>query len=142
MPENEPRPEIYRPYSYNPLSSPILVIRTSADPAPMTATLSAKVRSVNAGLPTYNVFVMQALVDVDFEGIESVSVRKLGRTYPLSITQEHFSIEGRGLVREATLERYRADNDFAKKMPGEETCRIACRASTFIRHSTPPSSGG
>ena len=54
------------------------------------------------------------------QGIESVSVRKLGRTYPLSVTQEHFSIEGRGLVREATLERYRADNDFAKKMPGEE----------------------
>ncbi len=54
------------------------------------------------------------------QGIESVSVKKLARTYPLSITQEHFSIEGRGLVREATLERYRADNDFAKKMPGEE----------------------
>jgi len=54
------------------------------------------------------------------QGIESVSVRKVARTYPLSITQEHFSIEGRGLVREATLERYRADNDFAKKMPGEE----------------------
>ena len=53
-------------------------------------------------------------------GIESVKVTKAGRTYPLSITQEHFSIEGRGLVREATLDRYRADNDFAKKMPGEE----------------------
>ncbi len=54
------------------------------------------------------------------QGIESVNVTKVGRTYPLSITQEHFSIEGRGLVREATLERYRADNDFAKKIPGEE----------------------
>jgi MoCo/4Fe-4S cofactor protein with predicted Tat translocation signal len=54
------------------------------------------------------------------QGIESVKVTKVGRTYPFSITQEHFSIEGRGLVREATLERYRADNDFAKKIPGEE----------------------
>jgi len=54
------------------------------------------------------------------QGIENVKVTKVGRAYPLSITQEHFSIEGRGLVREATLERYRADNDFAKKMPGEE----------------------
>ena len=53
-------------------------------------------------------------------GIESVKVTKVGRTYPLSITQEHFSIEGRGLVREATLERYRADNEFAKKVAGEE----------------------
>jgi MoCo/4Fe-4S cofactor protein with predicted Tat translocation signal len=54
------------------------------------------------------------------QGIESVRVSKVGRTYPLSITQEHFSIEGRGLVREATLERYREDSDFAKKVPGEE----------------------
>src|SRR6266403_1311434 len=54
------------------------------------------------------------------KGIESVKVSKVGRTYPFSITQEQFSIEGRGLVREATLEGYRADNDFAKKVPGEE----------------------
>ncbi|PYI63273.1 MAG: hydrogenase [Verrucomicrobia bacterium] len=53
-------------------------------------------------------------------GIESVRVTKVGRTYPFSITQEHFSIEGRGLVREATLEGYRANNEFAKKIPGEE----------------------
>src|SRR5216117_82091 len=54
------------------------------------------------------------------QGIESVQVIKVGRTYPFSITQEHFSIEGRGLVREATLEGYRANNEFAKKIPGEE----------------------
>jgi molybdopterin-containing oxidoreductase family iron-sulfur binding subunit len=47
-------------------------------------------------------------------------VTKVGRTYPFSLMQEQFSIEGRGLVREATLEGYRADNDFAKKIPGEE----------------------
>jgi MoCo/4Fe-4S cofactor protein with predicted Tat translocation signal len=54
------------------------------------------------------------------QGIESVSVSKVGRTYPFSITQEQFSIEGRGLVREATLEGYRENNEFAKKIPGEE----------------------
>ena len=53
-------------------------------------------------------------------GIDTVRVTKVGRTYPFSFTQEHFNIEGRGLVREATLERYRAENDFAKKIPGEE----------------------
>src|SRR5437899_8080327 len=42
-------------------------------------------------------------------GHESVQVTKVGHTYPFSITQEHFSIEGRGLVREAPLERYRAN---------------------------------
>src|SRR6266516_2960614 len=56
----------------------------------------------------------------DGRTIESIRVTKTGGTYPLSITQEHFSIEGRGLVREATLDGYRADNDFAEKVPGEE----------------------
>jgi MoCo/4Fe-4S cofactor protein with predicted Tat translocation signal len=54
------------------------------------------------------------------QGIESISVTKVGRTYPFSITQEQFSIEGRGLVREATLEGYRENSEFAKKIPGEE----------------------
>ena len=47
-------------------------------------------------------------------------VKKVGRKYPLSITQDHFSIEGRGLVREATLEHYREDNEFVKKIAGDE----------------------
>jgi putative ABC transport system permease protein len=59
----EPRPEVYRPYAVNPLSAPVLVIRTEADPGPMLTTLSAAVRSVNAGVPAYNVSAMQALVD-------------------------------------------------------------------------------
>ena len=49
-----------------------------------------------------------------------MQVTKVGRTYPFSITQEQFSIEGRGLVREATLEGYRENSEFAKKIPGEE----------------------
>ncbi|PZR77766.1 MAG: hypothetical protein DLM52_03815 [Chthoniobacterales bacterium] len=52
--------------------------------------------------------------------IGSVKVTKVAGKYALSITQDHFSIEGRGLVREATLERYREDNDFAKKIAGDE----------------------
>jgi MoCo/4Fe-4S cofactor protein with predicted Tat translocation signal len=41
-------------------------------------------------------------------------------TYALSITQDHWSIEGRGLVREATLDHYREDNEFVKKIAGDE----------------------
>src|SRR5256885_7194865 len=36
-------------------------------------------------------------------GIESVQGKKLGWTYPLSVSQEQFSIEGRRIVREGTL---------------------------------------
>ncbi|PZR71477.1 MAG: hydrogenase [Chthoniobacterales bacterium] len=41
-------------------------------------------------------------------------------TYALSITQDHWSIEGRGLVREATVEHYREDPEFVKKIAGDE----------------------
>ncbi len=56
----------------------------------------------------------------DGKNIESIRVEKVGRKYPLAITQDHWSIEGRGLVREATLEHYREENDFVKKIAGDE----------------------
>ncbi|MEP6686602.1 MAG: 4Fe-4S dicluster domain-containing protein, partial [Verrucomicrobiota bacterium] len=52
--------------------------------------------------------------------IESVKVAKVPGTYALAITQDHWSIEGRGLVREATLEHYRADSEFAQKIAGDD----------------------
>ena len=59
-------------------------------------------------------------VVADGQVIESVKVTKVGKKYPLSITQEHFSIEGRGLVREATVEHYREDKEFVKKIAGDD----------------------
>lgn len=47
-------------------------------------------------------------------------VRRLGKTYPLSCTQTHWSLEGRPVIREANLEQYRQHPEFAKKMGGEE----------------------
>lgn len=61
--DTEPRPEVYRPYAVNPLGAPILVIRTKADAAPLMSGLGAKVRSVSAEVPAYNMFLMQALVE-------------------------------------------------------------------------------
>ena len=59
----EPRAEVYRTYAVNPLGTPILVIRTSADAAALKSTLSAAVRSVDAEIPTYNEFLMRELVE-------------------------------------------------------------------------------
>ena len=56
----------------------------------------------------------------DGQAIDSVTVTKAGGKYPLSITQDHWSIEGRGLVREATIDHYREDNEFAKKIAGDD----------------------
>ncbi|HYJ06969.1 MAG TPA: 4Fe-4S dicluster domain-containing protein, partial [Chthoniobacterales bacterium] len=41
-------------------------------------------------------------------------------TYALAITQDHWSIEGRGLVREASIEKYREDPEFVKKIAGDD----------------------
>ena len=46
--------------------------------------------------------------------------RKCLGDYPLSITQDHWSIEGRGLVREASIENYREDPEFVKKIAGDD----------------------
>ncbi len=45
-----------------------------------------------------------------------VSLRKTIETYQLASTQDHGSMEGRPIVREATLKTYQEDPDFARKM--------------------------
>jgi MoCo/4Fe-4S cofactor protein with predicted Tat translocation signal len=59
-------------------------------------------------------------VVADGRAVQSVRVQKIAGTYEFAITQEHFSIEGRGLVREATLDRYRQDPLFVKKIGGDD----------------------
>src|SRR5438309_1330411 len=73
----------------------------------------------------------------DGKVIESVKVAKTGGKYPLSITQDHFSIEGRGLVREATMERYREDSDFVKKIAGDD--ELPAKLPSIYAH--PPLNG-
>ncbi|MGA2436769.1 MAG: 4Fe-4S dicluster domain-containing protein, partial [Bryobacteraceae bacterium] len=60
----------------------------------------------------------------------SCTLRKTGRTYPLAATQHHNSMEGRPLVREASLEEYGRHPDFAAKA-GPEVQRV----SIFGEHS-------
>ena len=73
----------------------------------------------------FNAYLLRTVANPHFvvadgKTIESVVVEKAGGTYPLSVTQEHWSIEGRGLVREATLDHYREDNEFVKKIAGDD----------------------
>jgi molybdopterin-containing oxidoreductase family iron-sulfur binding subunit len=57
-------------------------------------------------------------------GAESIAVgatvRTLGKTYPISCTQSHWSMEGRGIVREANFDQYQQHPDFARRMQLEE----------------------
>jgi molybdopterin-containing oxidoreductase family iron-sulfur binding subunit len=48
------------------------------------------------------------------------TIRPTGESHKLVCTQDHWSLEGRPIVREANYEQYLKNKDFAKKMSGEE----------------------
>ena len=58
----------------------------------------------------HNVYPLRPAAAMGFLG--GVTVNATGRTYRLVTTQDHHSMEGRPLVREATLEYYREEPDF------------------------------
>ena len=53
------------------------------------------------------------------------TVRKTGETYPLATTQSHWSMEGRPAVREANLQEFSKNPDFATEMHGTEPPIVA-----------------
>jgi molybdopterin-containing oxidoreductase family iron-sulfur binding subunit len=74
-------------------------------------------------VPGFNAYLLRTaasphFVVADGKAIESIKVSKVGKKYPLSTTQDHWSFEGRGLVREAKLDQYKEDNNFVEKSAG------------------------
>lgn len=65
----------------------------------------------------FNAYVLRSSVGMGFE--VGASVKKVGKVYPLSCTQDHWSMEGRPIIREANHEQYRKQPDFAKRMNAE-----------------------
>ena len=61
-----------------------------------------------------------------------MKVAKVPGTYVLATTQEHWSIEGRGLVREATVERYRENPKFVEEIAGD--AELPPRLPTIYSH--------
>lgn len=55
------------------------------------------------------------------DGLDFVtgSVTKANGTYPLAVTQDHWSMEGRAIVREGTLEHFKKEPRFAPEMVHE-----------------------
>ncbi|MFH2055803.1 MAG: TAT-variant-translocated molybdopterin oxidoreductase [bacterium] len=62
------------------------------------------------GANTYNL-----MTDGAWLGTAAASLTALGSTYPIANTQDHNSMEGRPLIREATLDEYRSDPEFVEK---------------------------
>ena len=53
------------------------------------------------------------------------SLQKTSETYTIACTQDHWSMEGRPIIREANLEQYRGRPDFAQEMKMEEPPVVA-----------------
>jgi molybdopterin-containing oxidoreductase family iron-sulfur binding subunit len=62
----------------------------------------------------FNVYQLRNSTTPGF--VTGVKVEKIDRTYPLAVTQEHNSMEGRGLVREAPLAKYHEDPAFVQEI--------------------------
>ena len=60
--ETEPHPELYRPYALNPLSAPVVVVRTRVDAAALMPELTARLRSIDPAMPVYGETLMERLV--------------------------------------------------------------------------------
>ena len=62
----------------------------------------------------FNVYPLRTSTTPCF--VSGVKIEKIEKTYPLAITQEHNSMEGRGIVREAPLDKYHADSTFVREI--------------------------
>jgi len=87
-----------------------------------------RTRSGRTGNNTgFNVNVLRTLDAQDI--LQGVSLEKTGDSYELACTQDHWSLEGRNLVRVATKAQYDSDPKFAQKMDEAE----AGKALTMYR---------
>jgi Fe-S-cluster-containing dehydrogenase component len=64
----------------------------------------------------FNAYKLRAIGGENFA--EGVTVRKTGATYKIACTQDHWSMEGRPIIREANLSQYQEHHDFTRNMNG------------------------
>ena len=62
----------------------------------------------------FNVYALRTSNTLHFAG--GAKLVPAGRTHQIATTQDHWSMEGRAIVREANLEQFRQDPGFAKKL--------------------------
>jgi MoCo/4Fe-4S cofactor protein with predicted Tat translocation signal len=79
-----------------------------------TRTDKGGVGRVGHGVGSYNAYALRTSKAEHFA--VGAKLRKTGETYKVACTQEHGSMEGRPIVREATAEQFKKFPDFAKNM--------------------------
>src|ERR1051326_6131372 len=66
----------------------------------------------------YNAYPLRANLSEGFA--VGATIHPTGQSHKLVCTQDHWSLEGRPIIREANYDQYLIHKDFAKKMSGEE----------------------
>ncbi len=64
--------------------------------------------------PGFNAYTIRASDNA--HAVQGATIARTGDTYELVSTQTHFTMDGRPLMREGTLEEYRKNPEFAKEM--------------------------
>jgi MoCo/4Fe-4S cofactor protein with predicted Tat translocation signal len=101
--------------------------------APDTLTLHlgyGRTRAGRAGNGTgFNVNALRTMAAPDI--LSGVGLTKTGDSYELACTQDHWSLEGRNLVRVATKTQYEQDPTFAQKMEETEVSGLTMYTQPF-----------
>ncbi|MEJ2543380.1 MAG: 4Fe-4S dicluster domain-containing protein, partial [Calditrichaceae bacterium] len=102
-------------YKGRTIEAPVWIMPGHADYS-ITLTLGYGRKSVGriGNYVGYDAYKIRPSINPDF-GIGAV-ITKTGKTYPLANTQDHGSMEGRPLVREASIEEYNKHPEFASEM--------------------------
>ena len=82
-----------------------------------------RVANFNGGKVGFNAYPLRT-ADMGYFAV-GAKIVPTGKTYPLSIPQDHWTMEGRPIIREANLKQFEANSEFAKGMnmehpPGEK----------------------
>jgi ferredoxin len=101
------------------ITVPVLVQPGHADGSISLALGYGRTRAGRVGHGAgHNVYPLRSTAGLGF--LTGVNLRKTGRRYEFSLTEQHWSMEGRPIVREATLEEYRQEPGFARKEAPQE----------------------
>jgi molybdopterin-containing oxidoreductase family iron-sulfur binding subunit len=85
--------------------------------APDTLTLHVGYGRTRAGRAGNQIgFDVNPLRTMAAQDMTRVQLTKTGDTFQLACTQDHWSLEGRNIVRETTVEHFEKEPDFARKM--------------------------
>ena len=96
------------------VSLPVMVVPGHADDSITISMGYGHSHGAIASKVGFNVFPLRTTKS--FHTIPNVSIKKTGETYKLATTQNHGSMEGRPIVREATLQEYKENPNFANEV--------------------------